>query len=242
MISILRKELWGYLGNWSAWGVVAVFSLISGLFLFFFENNFNFFEIGTASMQSYFILAPWLFIFLIPALSMRALAEEQQTGTLNWLFFQPIKVRDIVLGKFWSIGLVGALCLLPSLVYFYTLSSLSIPEGNIDWGMTFGSYLGLLMLILAFSAVGVLASSLVANQVMAYIIGVFSCFFMYFGVEQLASYRLLGGADYILQNLGFYHHYIAFTRGLVDSKDVFYFIFIVDLSLRLAEFFVEKKR
>lgn len=242
MIAILKKELWGYLGNWSAWGVVAIFSLISGLFLFFFENNFNFFEIGTASMQSYFVLVPWLFIFLIPALSMKALAEEQQSGTLSWLFSQPIKVRDIVLGKFWSIVIVAVLCLLPSLVYFYTLFTLSIPEGNIDWGMTFGSYLGLLMLILAFSAVGVLASSLVTNQVMAYIIGVFSCFFMYFGVEQLASYRLLGGADYILQNLGFYYHYIAFTRGLVDSKDVFYFIFIVDLSLRLAEFFVEKKR
>lgn len=242
MIAILKKELWAYFGNWTAWLIISAFGVLSGLFLFFFENDFNFFEIGTASMQSFFVLAPWLLMFIIPALSMRSLAEEQQNGTLQWLFSQPLKITDIILGKYLAISLIGVLCLLPSLVYWDTLSSLVVPEGNIDFGMTFGGYLGLIVLISAFSAVGILASALSSNQVMAYLVGVFLCFFLYFGIEQLASYRLLGGADYVLQNLGFYHHYIAFTRGLIDLKDVFYFALIILISLRLSLFFVEKKK
>ena len=96
MKAVLEKELWSYLGNWSAWVIIAVFSLVSGLFLFFFENNFNFFDIGSASMQSYFVLVPWLLMFIIPALSMKSLAEEQQSGTLSWLFSEPLKIHEIV--------------------------------------------------------------------------------------------------------------------------------------------------
>lgn len=242
MRAVLRKELWAYFGNWNAWVIVATFSLISGLFLFFFESSFNFFEIGSVSMQSYFMLVPWLFIFIIPALSMKSLAEEQQSGTLNWLFSQPLKIYEIIVGKFLSVWLVGVCCLLPSLVYLHTLSVLSIPEGNLDFGMLLGGYFGLLMLISAFSAIGVLASSLSSNQVMAYLTGAFLCFFLYFGVEQLASYKLLGGADYVLQNFGFYYHYIAFTRGLVDTSDVSYFVLVVFLGLKGAMIFVEKKK
>jgi len=135
MKAVLEKELWSYLGNWSAWVIIAVFSLVSGLFLFFFENNFNFFDIGSASMQSYFVLVPWLLMFIIPALSMKSLAEEQQSGTLSWLFSEPLKIHEIIVGKFLSVWIIGILCILPSWVYFYTLSALSIPEGNLDLGM-----------------------------------------------------------------------------------------------------------
>lgn len=242
MKAILKKELWGYFGSWSAWIILAIFSLVSSLFLFFFENDFNFFEIGSASMHSYFALVPWFFIFLIPALSMRTLAEETQSGTLSWLFSQPIDIKNIVMGKFLSVWLIGALCLLPSVCYFYTLSVLSIPEGNLDFWMILGGYLGLLTLVATFSSVGILASAISSNQVMAYLVGVTLCFLMYFGIEQLASYKLLGGADYILQNFGFYYHYSAFTRGLVDSKDIFYFILVIVLCLKSAIYFIERKK
>ena len=187
MKAVLEKELWSYLGNWSAWIIIAVFSLVSGLFLFFFENNFNFFDIGSASMQSYFVLVPWLLIFIIPALSMKSLAEEQQSGTLSWLFSESLKIHEIIVGKFLSVWIIGILCVLPSWVYFYTLSALSIPEGNLDLGMILGGYGGLLVLIATFSAVGILSSSLSSHQVIAYLVGVFLCFFLYFGMEQLAS-------------------------------------------------------
>lgn len=242
MIAILKKELWVYFGNWSAWFVIAVYSIISALFLFFFDNEFNILEIGTASLQSFFTLSPLLFMFLIPALSMKTLAEEEESGTLVWLFSQPLKISSIVLGKFFSVWLVGCLCLIPSFVYLYTVYNLGVPVGNIDMGMTFGSYIGLVILIAAFSALGILASSATSKQIFAYILGISLNFILYFGIEQLASYKLLGNFDYILQNLGFYHHFIAFSRGLIDSKDLFYFLLIIFLSINLAVFFVKRKK
>jgi len=242
MKAIFKKELWNYFGNWSAWLIIAAFSLIGTLFLFFFENDSNIFEIGTATLQSYFVLVPWLLMFVIPAVSMKTLAEEQQSGTLNWLFSQPLKISDIILGKFFAVWLVGILCLLPSLVYLYTVYALGVPQGNTDLGATFGSYLGLIILAAAFSAVGILASSLSQNQIMAYLLGVFMCFILYFGIEQLASYKLLGGADYWLSNLGFYQHFMAFTRGLIDPRDVFYFILVIGLCLFFAKLSVAKKK
>jgi len=242
MTAIFKKELWSYFSNWSAWLIIGAFSLIGTLFLFFFENDSNIFDIGTASLQSYFVLVPWLLMFIIPAISMKTLAEEQQSGTLNWLFSQPVKISEIVLGKFLAVWMVGILCLLPSLVYLYTVYVLGVPAGNIDLGATFGSYLGLIILTAAFSAVGILASSLSQNQIMAYLLGVFFCFLLYFGIEQLASYKLLGGADYILSNLGFYKHFLAFTRGVIDTRDIFYFAFVIGICLFLAKIFVEKKK
>ncbi len=242
MIAILKKELWEYFGNWSAWLIIAAFSLIGTLFLFFFENDSNIFEIGTAGLQSYFVLVPWLFMFIIPAISMKQLAEEQQSETLNWLFSQPMKISEIVAGKFLSVWLTGILCLLPSLVYFYTIYVLAVPEGNIDLGATLGSYFGLVVLTAAFSAVGILASALSQNQITAYLLGVLLCFIFYFGIEQLASYKLLGDADYLLSNLGFYRHFLAFTRGLIDTGDVCYFILVITICLFLAKVFVERKK
>lgn len=242
MIAILKKELWSYFGNWSAWIIIAAFSLTGTLFLFFFDNDSNIFEIGSASLQSYFVLVPWLLMLIIPAISMKTLAEEQQSGTLNWLFSQPVTTSEIIIGKFLSVWLVGVLCLLPSLVYLYTVYILGVPQGNIDLGATFGSYFGLIILTAAFSAVGILASALSQNQIMAYLLGVFMCFIFYFGIEQLASYKLLGGADYFLSSLGFYQHFLAFTRGLIDTKDVFYFLLIIGICLFLAKILVEKKK
>lgn len=242
MIALFKKELWSFFGNWSAWLIIGACSLIGSLFLFFFENDSNIFDIGTASLQSYFVLAPWLLLFIIPAVSMKTLAEEEHSGTLFWLFSQPLKISEIVLGKFLAVWVVGILCIIPSLIYLYTVYTLGVPTGNIDLGATFGSYFGLIILIAAFSAVGILASSLSPNQIMAYLLGVFMCFFLYFGLEQLASYKLLGGADYILGNLGFYQHFIAFTRGLIDTEDVFYFLVVIAMCLFLAKIFVEKKK
>lgn len=242
MIAILKKELWSYFGNWSAWIIIAAFSIIGTLFLFFFENDSNIFDIGTASLQSYFVLAPWLLMFLIPAVAMKSIAEEQQSGTLYWLFSQPVKISDIIIGKYFAVVIVGLGCLLPSLVDLYAVYTLGVPPGNIDLGATLGSYWGLIILTATFSAVGILASSLTQNQIMAYLLGVFLCFIFYFGIEQLASYKLLGGADYFLSKLGFYQHFLAFTRGLIDLQDVCYFLLVIVICLFLATNFVQKKK
>lgn len=242
MFSIYKKELYENFGNITAWAIVGVFGILGTLFLFFFENDSNIFDIGTASLQSYFVLAPWLLMFIIPAISMKTIAEEEQNGTLLWLFSQPISIGNIVLGKYFSVLTVGILCLIPSLVYLYTIYTLGIPEGNLDFGATLGSYLGLMILIAAFSAIGLFASAIHKNQIMAYLLGVFLCFLSFFGIEQLASYRLLGGADFFLQNLGFYRHYMGFTRGLVDSRDIFYFLFVIIIFISGAILLVAKKK
>ena len=242
MLAIFKKEIWSYFGNWTAWIIIAVFSILGSLFLFFFDNDSNIFEIGTASLQSYFALAPWLLLFLIPALSMKSFAEEQQNGTLSWLYSLPLKISDLIFGKFFAVWLLGVLCILPSLVYLYTIYTLGIPAGNLDFGATLGSYFGLILLIAAFSAIGILASTISNNQIMAYLIGVFSCFILYFGIDQLASYKLLGSADYFLQNVGISYHFNSFTRGLIDSKDVFYFLLLISLALFSAKTILEKKK
>lgn len=242
MRSIFKKELYGYFGNWSAWLIVGAFSVICSLFLFFFDNDSNIFEIGNASLQSYFSLAPWILLFIIPAISMKSIAEEQQTGTLYWLFSQPLKTTQIVLGKFFSVWVIGLFCVLPSLIYFYTIYILGVPEGNLDIGATLGSYLGLFLIIATFSAVGLLTSAMAKNQISAYLLGLFINFILYYGIEQLANYKLLGTADFILQNIGFYHHFIGFTRGLLSSEDICYFLLIIFLSLYLAVYFVQKKK
>lgn len=242
MKAILKKELWSYFGNCSAWIILAVFSLISSLFLFFFDNDFNLFAIGSASLQSYFVLIPWLLMFLIPALAMKSLAEEAQQGTLVWLFSQPLSISELVLGKFLAVLIIGIICILPSLVYFFTIYQLGVPSGNIDLGQTFGSYFGLIFLIASFSSLCLFGSSVAKNQISAYLLGVFLCFIFYFGIQQLASYQLLGGADYVLQNIGFYQHYIGFSRGLIDSRDVAYFFMIIVLSLYLSQMLLKKKK
>ncbi len=242
MLAIFKKEIWNYFGSWNAWIIISAFSIICCLFLFFFDNAYNILEIGTASLQSYFVLSPWILMFIIPAIAMKTIAEEQQSGTLNWLFSQPVKISEIVIGKFFSVWLIGVLCILPSLVYLFSVYVLGIPEGNIDLGATLGSYFGLILLIATFSSVGILASALSSNQIMAYLLGVFICFLLFYGIEQLASYKLLGSADFILQNIGFYQHYIAFTRGLIDSRDVFYFVIIIAITLYTSIYFVEKKK
>lgn len=242
MLTIFKKELWVYLGNPGVWLILGGFSLTSSLFLFFFENDFNILDIGLASIQSYFMLAPWLLMFVIPALSMKSLAEEQQNGTLDWLFSQPLRITDIILGKFFAVWTIGFLCLIPSAVYLGSIYILGNPVGNLDIAAHLGSYLGLFLLLGAFSAVGVCASSLSAHQMTAYLLGVFMNFFLYFGIEQLASYQLLGSADFILQNLGFYQHFTGFSRGLIDSRDLFYFLFVMVVSLSISIYFVKKKK
>jgi ABC-2 type transport system permease protein len=242
MLAIFKKEIWTYFGNWSAWIIIAAFSLIGTLFLFFFENDFNIFDIGTASLQSYFVLVPWLMLLIIPALSMKTLAEEEQSGTLSWLFSQPLKISDLILGKFFAVWLLGILCLIPSLIYLYTVYVLCITEGNIDIGATFGSYFGTILLIGAFAAVGTFTSAISSNQIMAYLLGVLLSFLLYYGIEQLASYKLLGAADYYLSNLGFYKHFLSFTRGLIDTRDVFYFLLVIFIFLFSAKTVVERKK
>ncbi len=242
MFSLFKKELWSYFGTLGAYIVAIAFVLICSLFLWFFDNDFNILNIGTASLNTFFVLAPWVLIFLIPALTMKSIAEEEQNGTLIWLFSQPVSILSIVMGKYLAVLVLVLFSLLSTGIYIYSIYMISMPQGNIDLGTVFSGYLGLLFLSMAFIAVGIFSSSLVKNQVLAFIIGVFLCFFCFFGFENLASYNLLGNLDYVLQKIGFYQHYISFTKGIVDTRDLGYFLFVIFLFLLLSVQLIKRKK
>jgi ABC-2 type transport system permease protein len=242
MIAILKKELWHFFGSWAGWIILAVFSTVSALYLFYFENSYNIFDIGTASLESYFMLAPWLLMFIIPAMSMGSIAQEHHAGTLQWLFSQPIGIKSFLAGKYLAIVLLAMLCLLPSLFYLYTIAELSMAQDQLDMGQTLGAYIGLFFLVAGFSALGILSSAMAKNQMMAFLLALLFNFVFYFGFHQLALFKLLGSADIWVQNIGFYLHYSTFAKGLVNSQDLCYFIFVSAAALYLAKYLVNKKR
>lgn len=242
MFSIFKKELWAYFGTLGAYIVSAAFLLICSLFLWFFDNDFNVFNVGLATLNNFFILAPWVLMFLLPALTMKSIAEEEQNGTLVWLFSQPLSVSSIVLGKYWAILVLVLFSLLPTFTYVYTINNLSLPKGNIDSGIIVSGYIGLLFLSMTFASIGIFCSSLVKNQVLAFVTGVFFCFICFYGFENLASYNLLGNLDYTLQKIGFFQHYTSFTKGIVDTRDIGYFIFVIVGFLLLSIRIINSKK
>lgn len=242
MFSIFKKELWAYFGTLGAYIVSAAFLLICSLFLWFFDNDFNVFNVGLATLNNFFILAPWVLKFLLPALTMKSIAEEEQNGTLVWLFSQPLSVSSIVLGKYWAIIVLVLFSLLPTFTYVYTINNLSLPKGNIDSGIIVSGYIGLLFLSMTFASIGIFCSSLVKNQVLAFVTGVFFCFICFYGFENLASYNLLGNLDYTLQKIGFFQHYTSFTKGIVDTRDIGYFIFVIVVFLLLSIRIINSKK
>lgn len=242
MFSIFKKEIGTYFGTMGAYIIASIFTIICTLFLWFFDNNFNIFNIGLANLNNFFVLSPWVLLFLIPALTMKSIAEEEENNTLIWLFSQPISIFSVVLGKYFAILTLVLFSLLGTIVYVYSTYVISLPTGNIDLGMVLSGYIGLIFLSMTFISVGIFASSLVKNQVLAFILGVFLSFFCFFGFENLASYNLLGNFDYILQKIGFYQHYISFTKGIIDTRDLGYFLFITFLFLTISIKFIKRKK
>lgn len=242
MFQIFKKEISNYFSGYMAYISASAFVLISTLFLWFFDNEFNIFNIGTATLSSFFFIAPWILMFLIPALTMRTLAEEESAGTLQWLFTQPIKISGIVLGKFLPVLTVLLFALVPTLLFIYTLNQFIIDEQSLDYGTLFSGYLGLFLLGSSFAAIGVFTSSITKNQVAAYVSAILLCFALFYAFESLASYNLLGSADYYLQKLGMFVHFQQLLKGIIDTRDLIYFLVINILFLTLTQFNLERKK
>ena len=195
MWTIFKKEFSNFYLGFTAYLAAAAFVIVSVLFLWFFDNEFNVFNTGNASLSSFFFVGPWIFLFMIPALTMKLIAEEQANGTLLWLFTQPIENSQIIWGKYLAVVSVVVFCLIATFLFTVTLQEFLIPEQELDYGTIFSGYLGLLFLGCLFAAIGLFTSSITKNQVMAYVLAVFFCFIIYYGFEGLASYNLLGSMD-----------------------------------------------
>lgn len=227
MWTIFKKEFSNFYLGFTAYLAAATFVIVSVLFLWFFDNEFNVFNTGNASLSSFFFIGPWIFLFMIPALTMKSIAEERANGTLLWLFTLPIKNNQIIWGKYLAVVSIVIFCLLSTFLFTITLQELLIPEQELDYGTIFSGYLGLFFLGSLFAAIGLFTSSITKNQVMAYVLAVFFCFIIFYGFESLASYNLLGSLDFYVQKIGSFTHYNQFLKGIIDSRDLLYFVLLI---------------
>lgn len=230
MLAVFSKEINAFLSSLVGYVVMAVFLVAMGLLVWVFPGN-SIPDSGYADLSPFFRLAPYVFLFLMPALTMRTFAEERRTGTLELLLTRPVGVGSIVVGKFLAVCVLLLLTLLPTLLYYFSVYRLGNPPGNLDSAGTFGSYLGLLLLGAVFAAIGLFTSALTDSQIVAFLLGVFGCFLLYVGLGSLAGPDVLGGTGYWLGWLGLDSHYNALGRGLIDSRNVVYLLSWVVLAL-----------
>jgi len=231
MISILKKELNSFLSSLTGYMVVLVFLILNGLFLWVFPGSFNLLDSGYAGLDGLFFLAPWVFLFLIPALTMRFFADELKTGTIELILTKPISELKLVLGKYFAGLILCLIALAPTLIYVLSIYILGQPQGNLDWGATIGSYIGLIFLSGVYVSIGVFASSLTENQIVAFILSLFFCFFCFTGFEQIATLLSHTGMELSIEKLGISYHYNAISRGVIDTRDVLYFLSLISLFL-----------
>ena len=234
MIAILKKEFNSFFASPIAYLVIGVFLLLNGLFLWVFKGDFNILNAGFADLTSFFFLAPWVFLFLIPAITMKSFADEFNNGTIELLKTKPISDWQIVLGKFSASLLLVLVALIPTLTYIYTIYQLGNPAGNIDFGSTIGSYLGLLFLAATYTAIGLFTSTLSKNQIVAFILGVFITFFLFYGFDVISDSI---GNNLTLKKMGLNEHFKSISRGVIDTRDIVYF-----LSVTLFFLFITKTR
>ena len=233
MLPLLKKEFNSFFASPIAYLVIGVFLLVNGLFLWVFKDNFNILNAGFADLNSFFYLAPWLFLFLIPAITMKSFADEFNSGTIEILKTKPLTDWKIVLGKFFAALLLVIIALLPTLTYAYTVYQLGSPIGNLDVGSTIGSYLGLLFLASTYTAVGLFTSTLSNNQIVAFIVSVFITFALFYGFDAVGS--SLGNSGYALQQFGINEHFKSISRGVVDTRDLIYFISVTFFFLFITK-------
>ena len=229
MFAICKKELRQFFSSLTGYIAIIIFLLLSGLFLFIFPDT-NLFDGGYATLDTFFEMAPWILLLLIPAISMRSFSDEFKSGTYEILATRPLSKWQIIAGKYFASLIIVIIAILPTVVYVYTIQALS--TGGIDTGGIAGSYIGLFFLAAAFTAVGVCCSSFTGNAVVAFLLSAFACFLLYSGFSAVSKIpSLQGGWDYITEMLGIDFHYRSISRGAVDSRDIFYFLSVIGFFL-----------
>jgi len=234
MWSLYRKEIASFFSSITGYLVVGVFLVLTGLFLWVIPGEMNILFGGYATLDSLFYLAPWLYLFLVPAVTMRLFADEKRTGTIELLYTRPLTEMNIVLAKYLAGLTLVAISLVPTLIYFYSVVQLGNPIGNIDYGGTWGSFIGLLFLAGIYVAIGVFCSSLTDNQIVSFVVAVLVSFIFYYGFEALSQVVSSNSTQSIIVYLGIDEHYQSMSRGVIDSRDLLYFLSVIILFLYLT--------
>ncbi len=236
MRSIFIKEINSFFSSIVGYVALLVFLIACGLFLWIIPE-YSILRYGYASMDRFFEIAPWLLLLLVPSVTMRSFADEFRTGTIEWLSTKPLTDLNIIMGKYLATLALILFALLPTLIYVYTIGSLTLPDITLDSGAIIGSYIGLFFLAATFAAVGIFCSSLTANQVVGFLIALLACYLLYTGFEQLSKLpKFSDGIDYYLSMIGMEFHYNSISRGFIDLRDVVYFLSIIILFISLTRF------
>lgn len=238
MLAILKKEINSFFASPIGYLVIAIFLVLNGLLLWLFKGDFNVLDYGFSDLSSFFLLAPWILIFLIPAVTMRSFSDEKKQGTLELLLTKPISHFNIVLGKYFGAFILILIALVPTLLYVYSVYQLGNPVGNLDMGSTLGSYFGLLFLVAAYTAIGVFASTLSDNQIVAFITAVFICLMFYIGFEGIAEFM----SSDLVEQIGMSSHYKSMSRGVIDTRDIIYFLSVTLFFLLVTKLNISKAK
>ena len=227
MLAIFRKEISGFFSSLTGYIVIIVFLLVNSLFMWVFPGELNILDSGYAGLDSLFFISPWVFLLLVPAITMRMIAEEKHLGTIELIYSKPITERAVIYGKYFASVSLVLLSLIPCLIYYLSVYYLGETHGNLDIGGTWGAFTGLFFLASIYASVGLFASSLTENQVIAFIIAVMLCFILYAGFDSFAYMPGLKKLDEIIIGLGINEHYKSMSRGVIDINDVIYFLSVV---------------
>jgi len=242
MKSIFFKEIHSFFSSIMGYLSIAIFLIVIGLFSWVFTDT-SILDGRYANLDQLFSMAPFVFMFLIPAITMRTFAEEKQNGTLEFLYTKPVSEWHIILGKYFACLVLVFFSLLPTVIYYYTVHQLGSPVGNIDSGAILGSYIGLFFLAAVFTAIGFFASSLSTNQIVSFIMAVFFCFFMYLAFQYLSKLPIFfGKTDSIVKDLGVNNHYISMSKGKIDSRDMIYFLSVIGFFIYLTHVSLSKRK
>jgi len=231
MFTLFQKEINSFFSTLTGYVVIIVFLVTNALFMWVFKGNLNVLDSGHANMDSLFFMAPWIFLFLVPAITMRVFAEEKRSGTLELLLSQPITEMQIILAKYLASVVLIVISLVPTLVFYFSVSRLGSPPGNLDTGGIAGSYFGLFFLAAVYASVGIFTSAITGNQIVSFILAVMVSFFLYTGFDLLTAADLFGNLETILVKLGINEHYRSISRGVLDTRDLIYFLSVIGIFL-----------
>jgi ABC-2 type transport system permease protein len=229
MFAIFRKEINGFFSSLTGYMVIIVFLLVNSLFMWVFPGEWNILDSGYAGLDTLFFLSPWVFLFLVPAVTMRMIAEEKRLGTIELLYIKPVTEREIIMGKYLASVVLVLLALLPCLIFYVSVYILGETPGNLDQGGTWGAFIGLFFLAAIYAAAGIFASSITDNQVIAFIIAVLICFVLLMGFDSFAYLPGLKKIDEFVINLSVNEHYKSMSRGVIDIRDVVYFVAVASV-------------
>ena len=241
MRHIFAREFLGFLHSLVAWVVLVVFLIGIGLPSWIFPET-SILDYGYADLSTLFDTAPFLLLFLVPAITMRSFAEERRTGTLEFLLTRPVPVSHILLGKFLACWALACVALVPAWTYFYSVYQLGNPVGNIDASGFLGSWIGLVLLSGVFTSIGILSSVVTPNQVVSFLVSAAVGFLFYSGFDAVADLQVWGGSGWMVRYLGLYEHYESMGKGLIDSRDLVYFLSVTVMNLVVARSLMESRK